>query len=157
VEATCQYVQAPKPEAAVLANARWFDLIVLGPPTGSRASGILIRETATSLLHRSPVPVLVTRAPELTGGVVVATRGVPQDRAALTAAAHIAARRGCELTEVRQPGGSPAHEIVTAAEDAQAGLIVLGSDLKHGLPAPQSVSERVAHQAPCSVLVMRGR
>lgn len=51
--------------------------------------------------------------------------------------------------------GSPARAIVAVAEGDGAGLVVVGSEGKQGLPALRSVSERVAHQAPCSVLVMR--
>lgn len=51
--------------------------------------------------------------------------------------------------------GPAARTIVSVAEGDGAGLVVLGSDGRHGLPAVRSVSERVAHTAPCSVLVMR--
>jgi nucleotide-binding universal stress UspA family protein len=51
--------------------------------------------------------------------------------------------------------GSAARVLVRVAEQQHAGLIVVGSEGKHGLPALRSVSERVAHNAPCSVLVMR--
>lgn len=79
-------------------------------------------------------------------------------------------RRGelrAELTNARallgrqldylEPHGSPAAAITAVAEAESAGLIVLGSTGKHGLPALRSVSERVAHLAPCSVLVLRRR
>jgi nucleotide-binding universal stress UspA family protein len=44
---------------------------------------------------------------------------------------------------------------VLTAEGDGAGLVVVGSGGKRGLPALGSVSERVAHLAPCSVLVIR--
>jgi nucleotide-binding universal stress UspA family protein len=53
--------------------------------------------------------------------------------------------------------GPAPRAIVTAAEGDGAGLVVVGSDSRRGLSALTSVSERVAHLAPCSVLVMRGR
>jgi nucleotide-binding universal stress UspA family protein len=43
------------------------------------------------------------------------------------------------------------------AEGEGAGLIVVGSRGRLGVPALASTSERVAHLAPCSVLVMPGR
>ena len=51
--------------------------------------------------------------------------------------------------------GPPARTLVDVAEGDGAGLVVVGSEGKQGLPALRSVSERVAHLAPCSVLVMR--
>jgi nucleotide-binding universal stress UspA family protein len=51
--------------------------------------------------------------------------------------------------------GPPARSIVDVAEGDGCGLVVVGSEGKQGLPALRSVSERVAHQAPCSVLVVR--
>ena len=53
--------------------------------------------------------------------------------------------------------GPTARTIVDIADGDGAGLIVVGSRLRLGLPALTSVSERVAHDAPCSVLIMRGR
>ena len=49
-----------------------------------------------------------------------------------------------------------ARSIVRAAEEFRATLIVMGSRALEGAAALRSVSERVAHEAPCSVLVMRG-
>lgn len=51
--------------------------------------------------------------------------------------------------------GHPAEGIVEAAGRLGATLIVLGARGLSGVSALGSVSERVAHQAPCSVLVVR--
>jgi nucleotide-binding universal stress UspA family protein len=51
--------------------------------------------------------------------------------------------------------GSPHREIVETANSMGTSLIVLGSRGLKGLKALGSVSERVAHQAPCSVLIVR--
>ncbi len=56
-----------------------------------------------------------------------------------------------------EDAGPAARAIVAAAEGDSAGLVVVGSAGKQGLGALRSVSERVAHLAPCSVLVMRSR
>jgi len=54
--------------------------------------------------------------------------------------------------------GHPAHRtILHAAEEYGASLIVMGSRALTGVHALGSVSGRVAHTAPCSVLVMRPR
>jgi nucleotide-binding universal stress UspA family protein len=51
----------------------------------------------------------------------------------------------------------PSHRaIVRAATEEAATLVVLGSRRLAGAAALRSVSERVAHAAPCSVLVVRG-
>lgn len=162
------------------------DLIVVGAHAHARATGVVLGETATFLVHRSPIPVLLARKPPLSAGVIAATRALPPDRAALTAATRTAAFLGAELTVVhvevrdddaRRPelhaelanarallgrpldfyrdSGAAARAIVAAAEGDGAGLVVVGSDRRTGLSALTSVSERVAHHAPCSVLVMR--
>lgn len=51
--------------------------------------------------------------------------------------------------------GSPHRGIEDFASSAQASLVVIGSRGMSGLKALGSVSERVAHRSPCSVLVVR--
>lgn len=51
--------------------------------------------------------------------------------------------------------GRPGAAIVAAAERSGADLVVVGSRGLHGLRALGSVSERVAHTASCSALVVR--
>jgi nucleotide-binding universal stress UspA family protein len=54
--------------------------------------------------------------------------------------------------------GHPAHRTIPrAAEELGASLVVMGSRGLTGVHALTSVSERVAHAAPCSVLIMRPR
>jgi nucleotide-binding universal stress UspA family protein len=50
--------------------------------------------------------------------------------------------------------GRAAGVIVSAAATADASLVVMGSRRLDGLRAMGSVSRRVAHQAPCSVLLV---
>jgi nucleotide-binding universal stress UspA family protein len=59
------------------------------------------------------------------------------------------------VAEIRQ--GDPAHEIVSAAESARAGLVVLGTRGLTGLRRLLigSVARNVLLSAPCSVLVVR--
>lgn len=68
-------------------------------------------------------------------------------------AALIAAAGAQPLTEIRP--GSPQREIVKLANSEQASLVVVGSRGMTGLKALGSVSERVAHRASCSVLIVR--
>lgn len=55
--------------------------------------------------------------------------------------------------------GSPAEEILRAAERQRADLVVMGSKGLTGLKRVLlgSVSRKVARHAPCSVLVVRSR
>jgi nucleotide-binding universal stress UspA family protein len=56
---------------------------------------------------------------------------------------------------VRRESGSAHRGIVTVAAELDPVLIVIGSRGMTGLKALGSVSERVAHRAPCSVLIAR--
>ena len=53
--------------------------------------------------------------------------------------------------------GDPTARLCTMAVTTAAGLMVVGSSGREGLRAVASVSERLAHRAPCSVLVNRPR
>ncbi len=55
-----------------------------------------------------------------------------------------------------EPASRPAESICEAALQTRASLVVVGARGVSGLRALGSVSERVAHQAPCSVLIARG-
>jgi nucleotide-binding universal stress UspA family protein len=61
---------------------------------------------------------------------------------------------GVEPQIVKRTGDAD-EEIVAAARQLEPSLLVLGSGGKRGLRALGSVSEKVAHSAPCSVLVAR--
>ena len=51
--------------------------------------------------------------------------------------------------------GAPVRAVLTAAQACEASLIVIGSRRLRGMASLRSVSERVAHEAACSVLVAR--
>jgi nucleotide-binding universal stress UspA family protein len=100
----------------------------------------------------------IARAHHARIGIVSPGEGqIPgSERAVNRAVATIAAATGLE--PARLPDGDPAHRTIPrAATDFGASLIVMGSRALTGLRALNSVSERVAHTAPCSVLVMRSR
>ncbi len=63
---------------------------------------------------------------------------------------------GVEPVVLGEPGSVP-EAIVAAADVVGASVIVIGSRGRTGPAAVGSVSERVAHRAPCSVLVVRPR
>jgi nucleotide-binding universal stress UspA family protein len=151
-------------------------LIVVGSHGQKRLEGILTGSTATELVHKAPCSVLVarrasTRFPER---VVVGLDGSSPSARAYAAARRVAARFGSVLRPVVALGGEPvdlpAIEALTdgryeklqgkpvgalVAASADADLLVVGSRFLHGMRALGSVSERVAHRARCSTLVIR--
>jgi nucleotide-binding universal stress UspA family protein len=151
-------------------------LIAVGSHGRGRLHGILMGSTATELVHKAPCSVLIARP--ASGGVprkiVVGVDGSPQSAGACAVATDLAERFGSELWPVVAHGGKgvdkasaieivgrwhedlpddPVHALVAASADAD--LVVVGSRGLHGLRALGSVSERVAHEARCSTLVVR--
>ncbi len=117
--------------------------------------------------------------------IVVASDGTPRSDSTVELTARLAARHGASVaivaaregevpfrpglvehaTQIKEATGTepvvigepgPAHRaITTAARDFGASLVVTGNRGLTGLAALGSVSERVVHGAPCSVLVVR--
>jgi nucleotide-binding universal stress UspA family protein len=141
-------------------------------------SGIVIGSVATLLVHSAPCSVLLTR-PAHEGfprSIVVGLDGSEQSRLAAGHAAAIATRTGAELRGLVAMGGAAVDKAgvrsivadnggftliddqrdpVDAFSGAKADLLVLGSRGLRGIHALGSVSERAAHRAGCSVLVIR--
>jgi nucleotide-binding universal stress UspA family protein len=152
-------------------------LVAVGSGGHHRAVGIMLGTVGTRLLHEAPCSVLIARAVDLDhefpARIVVGVDGSPPSLAAAAVARSIADRFGSELDIVTATGGhrvdldavheltpyaihdpgKPVDALVGLAEGAD--LVVVGSRGLHGLEALGSVSERVAHRAPCSVLVVR--
>ena len=151
-------------------------LVAVGPHGHSRALGLLLGGVSTALLHDAPCSVLLARAaPEnrFPSGILVGVDGSDHSLAAAAVARSIADRFGSELVVVVAKGGKPvdlgpirelSSEVVTdsgkpvevlADLSKEVDLLVVGSRGLHGLAAIGSVSERVAHRAACSTLVVR--
>jgi nucleotide-binding universal stress UspA family protein len=188
--ATWKILRQRDPAEALLEEAHGHDLAAVGSHAGSRASGIFFGSTASTLVHRADVPVLVARQPPAEDAfpnrILVASDGSRGSAEAARLAGRIGhaygsdvtlvhvsdgetptmraelARQTVELLETvgREPAfcdasGDPRDEISRLAAELGAGLVVIGSRGLGGVKALGSVSERVAHRAPCSVLVAR--
>ena len=151
-------------------------LLAVGSHGVGRMRGIVVGSTATEVIHKAPCSVLVARAAEaeFPRRIVVGVDGSPESAAAYAAARELADRFAATLWPVVAHGGKgvdraavatilagryedlpdePVAALVSAAADAD--LVVVGSRGLHGLKSLGSVSERVAHQAHCSTLLVR--
>lgn len=129
-------------------------LVAVGSHGAGRTKGILVGSTATELIHKAPCSVLVARKPlnEFPSSIVVGVDDSPQGATAAAVASDLAERFGARL-ERYENVSHPVSELVDAAIEAE--LLVVGSRRLHGVRALASVSERVAHEAKCSVLIVR--
>jgi len=153
-------------------------LIALAPHGSSRAAGILLGGVATTLLHEAPCSVLIARRAttpnDVTAPIVAGVDGSTGALRALEAARELGQRLGVPVRVVAATGGKPVdfeglrsqsnlewdeRKPVEALVEASktAGLLVVGNRGLHGFSALGSVSERLAHRATCSVLVVRQR
>jgi nucleotide-binding universal stress UspA family protein len=157
-------------------------LVAVGSHDHRRLSGILLGSVATQLLHDSPCSVLMARAPQsdrFPTTVMVAADGSTESAHAIRVATEIARRLDAELEAVVATGGQTDLDVaavratldaagapeIPLREDAEPpvealtrlapDLLVIGSRGLQGLRSLGSVSERVAHEARCSVLVVR--
>jgi nucleotide-binding universal stress UspA family protein len=168
---------APWPSLADAIRKEQATLVCVGSHEHTRAGGVLLGSVATTALHEAPCAVLVARpsrsAARFPASIAAGCDGSPGAETAVAVAAELAARHGASLRIVVATGGRevdaeavraahpvaevdgrrPRDALLAASEDAD--LLVLGSRGLHGVRALGSVSERVAHEASCSVLVVR--
>jgi nucleotide-binding universal stress UspA family protein len=157
---------------------RGATLAAVGSHEISRVAGMLIGSVATRLLHEAPCSVFVARAGDEAWprSIVVGADGSDESFAAAAVAHDVATRLGSTVRLLVARGGSPddlatealekfGYELASSDEKPvpalleaarDADLLVVGSRGVTGLRALGSVSERVAHHAPCSLLVVRG-
>jgi len=174
---TAQLVQG-EPIAALLSasSEEVATLVAVGGRHRSRTAGLLLSGVATVILHDAPCSVLFAHPqwgerwyPQR---VLVGVDGSPLSLAALAVADVLAERLGSTVRVLAARGGkrialdepwtervdewAPGHPVVDLIDASiQADLVVVGSRGLHGLRSLGSVSERVAHRAHCSVLVVR--
>jgi nucleotide-binding universal stress UspA family protein len=151
-------------------------LVSIGSHGQGRTAGILVGSTTTQLVHDAPCSVLVARTmgDRSPRRIAVGVDGSPQSATAYAAARYLADRFDGDLTVVVAEGGKrldlagvsliagdgfrviPDEAVpVLVAASVDADLLVLGSRGLHALKSLGSVSERVAHRAECSTLIVR--
>jgi nucleotide-binding universal stress UspA family protein len=86
--------------------------------------------------------------------VAAGDHAAPVRRVLAEQATRIMALTGAEPVTLDRPG-QPHRAVAEAAGDFEASLVVTGSRGLTGVAALKSASERIAHAAPCSVLVVR--
>lgn len=166
------------PAACLLAAARdqRATLMAVGSHGSGRLGGMLAGSVATAMLHRASCSVLIARSPRHPDGfparVTVGVDGSDVSGAALELARELGTRLNAAVTAVIARGATTDSQVsadtveavhidergpVDALLDAAgtSDLLVLGARGLHGLRALGSVSERVAHRASTSVLVVR--
>lgn len=175
-------VQGPAaPMLVAEARRHGATLVAVGSHDHPRLPGILLGGVATELLHECPCSVLIARPtaghPGFPRTIMVATDGSEGSRPAVHVAASLATRLRADLQAVVATGGGdvdPAgvratidatgrpipvieHDgsAVATLRSLHPDLLVVGSRGLRGLRSLGSVSERVAHGAECSVLVIR--
>lgn len=144
----------------------------------NRAVGIAVGSVATHLLHDAPCSVLVVPDGLIRAGwprtIAVGLDGSTQSAGAVTAAWELAERAGSKVRAVAatgRPGHADLELVRRIAPDFEAhdarpvtalaeisedvDLVVVGSRGLRGVRALGSVSERIAHEAHCPVLVVR--
>jgi nucleotide-binding universal stress UspA family protein len=170
---------APADRLLALALEKQADLVAVGTHGRSRAAGILLGSVTTRMLHDAPCSVLVARAgrdlAQFPTRICVGVDGSRESARAAEVARMLGSKLGAAVGVVAACGGKklgldgvravepsaslderPAVEALTErAAEENADLLVVGSRGLHGAAALGSVSERVAHRAHCSTLVVR--
>ncbi len=169
-----------RPEQTLISTLDREDatLLALGAPGHRRLPGLALSAVGSVLIRESPRSVFVARAQARSSippaRIVVGVDGSQESIFAEAVASELGERFASELKTLAGLGGkkvdadlirdlhpdaeldsrSPVDCLVEASSDAD--LVVVGSRGLHGLAALGSVSERVAHRARSSVLVIRG-
>ena len=150
------------------------DLLAVGSHGHSRVAGILLGSVATRIVHDARCSVLVARGSRplsyFPRSIVVGVDTSPTSVEACAIAEALGASSGAHVRHLTATGGKPlpddaallaeldTRQPVAALVDAskEVDLVVVGSRGVHGVAALGSVAERVAHEAACPVLIVRG-
>ena len=165
LDGACQELAPTQPTVKIARGRPWealldeiadehHTLVAVGSHGGGRAKGILIGSTATELIHKAPCSVLIARKPlkEFPSQIAVGVDGSHEAALAGAVARDLAERFDAELARFENVA-DPVKCLVEGTMGVD--LLVVGSRGLHGIKALGSVSERVAHEAKCSVLIVR--
>lgn len=123
VEPDLRTVDAGSKTQALMAEADGRGLLVVGADGLTRAQGILLDGTSTTVVHRASCPVLVTRRPpggvEFPKLVLLADDGSESARGAARIATRLAEHRDATI-ELIHPRGADARRAAVLAQDAAA-------------------------------------
>lgn len=155
-------------------------LLAVGSHEKPRLRGMMLGSVATRVVHDAPCSVLIARAPAESApdrfprSIVVGVDGSPASLSAAAVAQELGTRVEADVTILAAAGSAseldedeltrsglalerrdaePVPALVEASRSAD--LLVVASRGLRGLRALGSVSERIAHQAHCSLLVVR--
>jgi nucleotide-binding universal stress UspA family protein len=150
-------------------------LVALGGRRSSRFLGIMLGDTGTELVHDAACSVLLAYPagdrPWQPRKIVVGLDASTYALSALRSAEELARAFGASVEVVAATGGKPverdapwsnrvdtwdpAHPVAALVDRSRSvDLVVVGSRGVHGVRAIGSVSERVAHQAHCTALIV---
>lgn len=156
------------------ASLREADLLAVGAGRSGRVAGLFFGSTATHLARHAPCSVLIARgeanALHFPERIVVGVDGSTPAADAEAVALALGDAHGAGVRRLMATGGEHLYSdrVVRAEVDArwpvealvdasrEADLIVVGSRGLRGIASLGSVAERVAHQAECPVLIVRG-
>lgn len=141
------------------AEGRGTDLLVLGSHGRGRFGRVILGSVANGVMDRVATSVLVARSPIHPKIILLATDDSPSARRAVAVGEGLARSWGARSVHIHvHPPRAAASGIVLEARGRGAGLVVVGSRGLGALAsiALGSVSTRVVHEAPCSVLVVKG-
>jgi nucleotide-binding universal stress UspA family protein len=151
-------------------------LVALGGRRSSRFLGILLGDTGTELVHDAACSILLAcpaqAGPWRPRRIVAGLDSSAHALAALRIADELAGRFGGTVEAVSGTGGKtigrdgawsdrvdtwdPAQPVTALVERSRTvDLVVVGSRGLHGVGALGSVSERLAHEAHCTVLIVQ--
>jgi nucleotide-binding universal stress UspA family protein len=176
-EATLSLLPDGPTARRLLERAEYADatLVAVGASGIDRWAGIVRGSLATAMLHRASASVLVARSPisdaHFPRLILVGYDGSTFAAAALEAGRDLVSRFCCDLRvviageasrvvgdelaglEIECDSRDPVHVLRDASREAD--LLLVGARGLRGIRAIGSVSERIGHQALCSVLVVK--
>jgi nucleotide-binding universal stress UspA family protein len=165
------------PVAVLLREAEQATLLALGTHGRGRAVALFLGAVAARMIRDAPTSVLIARPArdsDWPRSIVAGVDGSAESGFAFSVARLVAERFGGTVRAIASTKDhldeqaarkiAPDHDEdprgavdVLVEASASADLLVVGSRGLHGLKALGSVSERVANQARCSVIVVRSK